>query len=408
MTENKEKKPFFVRAGYECDLLMSFVCFLTVASGLMMSLCYVQVISIPYPLQMLPAVMVPLFVLIRRLRIKNITMIIAHALAVVIFMTFFYEISGHNYGGTVYITISLVLNVIYSMVQRYTSKSIRVGNEGVIFSLVLHVFFFLLLVIVKRTDMLIYLTLNAVLLITCYFVARQLNVFEDKYFHNMHSRTQAVDDVRKQNHYTILIIVFGIIFSVVVMIFFPTSIITNILRKLIYGILWLLSKILPNGPKENEEDSFGDAMSMMDQETMDEGKSSLLVTVLANIALAILAILFFYLLITTLIAIFKRFRHADDVEKTRQSDAVVDIIESVDPKKKSSGAASSHDFGSGYEKEIRKKYYRTVKKAMKQGAAVKNSSSPGQIEDLIQQKGDPSISELTSLYESIRYNKKEN
>ena len=63
------------------------------------------------------------------------------------------------------------------------------------------------------------------------------------------------------------------------------------------------------------------------------------------------------------------------------------------------------DFGSGYEKRIRKKYYQKVKHAMAKGVQIKNSSSAKQIEKLIRNSGDKSITELTEKYEEVRYNR---
>ena len=51
-------------------------------------------------------------------------------------------------------------------------------------------------------------------------------------------------------------------------------------------------------------------------------------------------------------------------------------------------------------------YYKTVQKSIHAGTKVDPSYTPKQIESVLKQNGDQSISELTSLYESVRYSEK--
>ena len=97
---------------------------------------------------------------------------------------------------------------------------------------------------------------------------------------------------------------------------------------------------------------------------------------------------------------------SDEKVIENENDAVIDIIEKTVPKK-AGRKRLSRDFGTGEEAQIRKKYYQTVSRAIRAGVPVKDSSSPRQIEEMLLEKGDPSISELTSRYESVRYNKRE-
>ena len=60
----------------------------------------------------------------------------------------------------------------------------------------------------------------------------------------------------------------------------------------------------------------------------------------------------------------------------------------------------------GYEREIRKKYYKTVQKAIRSGTRIDPSYTPEQIETALKENGEPSIAELTSQYESVRYSQK--
>ena len=403
MTEQREKKPFFVSTGFFVDFLMASIFFLTICSALMVTLCYVQVIKLAYLFQVTPFIMVFVFTLIRRLRIGNLPMIALHAISLIPFTIVFYYLSGRDSAGTVFICVSLILNACYSMFQRYKVEHILVHPDGVAFSIAIHVCIFALFVAFKRTDFLIYIAMNAVLIVTFYFIARQLNVFEERYFHALHSTTQAVDSVRKQNNMTILIIVGCIIFSVLVLLVFPMDVLYSIIRMMLYGIIWLISK-LPSMklPKEDGET----ANQKLPEDFSDGEGNSTFIKILGYVILAFIAILVFYILVTTIIELFKKFRHPEQIDKVKQDDSVIDIIESIDPKKKKKQENDRLDFGTGYEREIRKKYYNTVRKAMRRGAKVKNSSSPMQIQTLLQKKGDRSIAELTSKYIAVRYNKK--
>ncbi len=114
-----------------------------------------------------------------------------------------------------------------------------------------------------------------------------------------------------------------------------------------------------------------------------------------------------YLTISAIRLFIKMFRQAEETERVVENESVVDIIENLTPKKSHVFRNEKKDFGSGEEKEVRKKYYRTVQKAIYSGADIRSSSSPKQIESVLKEKGDQSISELTSRYQSVRYGKKE-
>ncbi|MBO4474974.1 MAG: hypothetical protein J5750_08720, partial [Clostridiales bacterium] len=119
------------------------------------------------------------------------------------------------------------------------------------------------------------------------------------------------------------------------------------------------------------------------------------------------------IVIVFLVAVFKAFRmflrlfHAERPSEIVRSsdDAVVDLIE--DFCEDEEPRSSEKDFGDGYEQEIRKKYYKTVQKAIHSGTRIDPSYTPEQIESALKENGDSSISELTSRYESVRYGKKE-
>ena len=61
------------------------------------------------------------------------------------------------------------------------------------------------------------------------------------------------------------------------------------------------------------------------------------------------------------------------------------------------------NFGSGYERRIRKRFYDKTRRAMKKGLPVADSSTPGQIEAVLLANGDNDIITLRKEYEKVRY-----
>ena len=88
-----------------------------------------------------------------------------------------------------------------------------------------------------------------------------------------------------------------------------------------------------------------------------------------------------------------------------EDENLVDTIEDIQPEKRQS-FTRSHNFGKGYERRIRKQFYDKTRRAMKKGLPVSNSSTPGQIENVLLAGGDREISELRKEYEKVRYGKK--
>ncbi|MBR3057795.1 MAG: hypothetical protein IKG93_07470 [Clostridiales bacterium] len=403
MTELSRKKSLFVSYNIGVDLLMSFVFFFTTSSLGVFLLCYVHVIRTTYTAMCTAALMVPVYCLIRRLRIEFFPMLFLHLLASACYLIVMYFSFGKNtvaISNVIFLGFILLANILYSLKQRLMPSNSRVKNDGLLFSLILHFLLFLVFSFTGYHFRQPMIMTNSILMITAYFIARQFGVFEEKYFHNIHSATQPVSSIKKQNRMLVVIIVGGIVFSVVMLALFPTSQVLKLLDQLMRIIGGWLSRFFKEPEVKPEENELEEEIK---NEIEDGVGTSTLTNILATISVVIVAICLFIFIVTMVRLILKQFRKAEHVEKTIENDAVTDVIESLEVKKKS---VFHQDFGEGYEKEIRKKYYQRVTKAIKKGLPIKNSSSPHQIEKIIKRSGDPSISELTSQYESVRYNKK--
>ena len=138
---------------------------------------------------------------------------------------------------------------------------------------------------------------------------------------------------------------------------------------------------------------------------MSDGKDPILLKIIVLVVFLFLIVTFFISLVAAIRAFIAKYSTADDNKAADSDGAVIDLIENVD---KSGRTRKDHiDFGKGYEKEIRKKFYHKVRKGMKAGLPIGKTSSPRQIERVLASEGDASISPLTDSYEKVRYGKED-
>ena len=126
---------------------------------------------------------------------------------------------------------------------------------------------------------------------------------------------------------------------------------------------------------------------------------------LTNVVLTIIAIVGVIILLGIIMIIATRviknsIKYAE--KNDAGDDSIIDIIESIGSMK-NKFARKNRDFGSGYERRIRKQFYDKTRNAMKKGLPVGDSSTPGQIETVLLDYGDEEISALRQEYEKVRY-----
>ncbi|MBR5426590.1 MAG: hypothetical protein IK106_08700 [Clostridiales bacterium] len=410
MTDNPEKQRF-VSDYLVIEIMTSLMACFTMISVEVMCLVYFIVEDMNYAHLCLGAIPCVAFVLIRRLRISQPLMLALHLLAGVVYVTGFYFIflegKGQAIGCTVFIGISVFALFMHSLTHRYSRKTRHVTFDNLVVLLSVHTVLLFIITIMGALDRNFYVLLDAIVIVGLHFAARQLDVFDTKYYHNLHSSTQPIKSMKSQNHYTIVLIFGGIGFALILLLFMPIETISTVVQVVIGAIFTFFGTIIGwfqklLAPSAGEYNNQGAEMVHPDTEGYEPSDTAMIITVIIVVALALA---FFFIFISTLRKLIKRFRVAEGTEKVVENNVVIDIIEDVP--KKNKGLLSRHDFGEGYEGKIRKKYYHTVTRAMKNGITVKAATSPRQIEEQIKEKGDPSISELTSLYESVRYNKKD-
>ncbi|MBO4687827.1 MAG: hypothetical protein J5636_04880 [Clostridiales bacterium] len=396
-----EKKSRFVSYQLITDLFASLIFAFSVLTLVRMAVLYEGVIDLRYRHLFSVVILAEIFVFVRRLRIKLIPMVLLHILPIAGYLFAMYGIltlEGRRGipSSLIYLGFMATLNLIYSMFWRFKLTSISsVTHDLFVASMALH----LILVIISRGSLRQSVMLNVFLIVCAYLIARQLYTFDTKYYHNTQSGTQAVKQAKQQNYLTIFFISGGIVLALLLLTTIPISSITSSLRSIFVMIGRFFSRVLP------EESEFEEETMEYPESSEGGGGEPVFVQILFVLFSVVIVVAF-------LIAIFKAFcmfvqkfhmEGPPDISKGEE-DAVVDIIEEIFEEEESH--SSEKDFGEGYEREIRKKYYKTVQKAIRSGTRIDPSYTPEQIETALKENGEPSISELTSQYESVRYSQK--
>ena len=417
MTDKKQKGPRFVSSGLVVDLLLSISTAITLTSLESISLYYLTIANIYYSHLISTTIVCAAFVLIRRLRIPQVLMIGLHFVAggIYLYLLYLFNMRFHKNptASVICIGICVFFLFIHSMLHRYAHRSKHVAFDTLIVTLSIHAVILIGFIVMQSPYGAFYTLLNAIFIVILYCVARQIDVFETRYYHNLHSSTQPVRSIRTQNIYSIFLIFGGIGLALAILLVLPVDAIAKVFQNFAYLVFGLIGRFIEwinsggtTADPGDEEADWTDLLNKLQAQDAEKSEPSPFSVVLTMIIFGILFVLLFVFLIKTLILIMKHFRHEEGEEKVVENDAVVDIIEEV-PKTKLAPSLSRQDFGEGYEGKIRKQYYQRVARAMKKGLKVKPSTSPRQIEEEIKNQGDPSISELTSLYESVRYNKRQ-
>lgn len=408
---DKAKKSRFVSDYLVIDIMSSLMVCFSVISVAVIGLVYFTVSALSYRHLCTLTFVSVAFVFLRRLRIPQFLMIASHFIAGALYLAlyYYYILDGtpELLGATIFMGTCVFALFIHSMTYRYSKKTRHILFDNLVVFLSVHSVLIFTLVVMGATGKTFYILLDSIMLVVLHFAARQLDVFDTKYYHNLHSSTQPIKSMKSQNHYSIFLIFGGIMFALILLLFMPVETISAFIQGVIGAVFSFLGYILNLLNKwahgsGSEYNNHGAELVQPDAENYEPSDASMIITIIIIVAIALLL---FFIVINAIRRLIKRFQLAEGSEKViERNDAVIDIIEEVPKTKKISG--KHLDFGEGYEGKIRKQYYNTVTRAIRKGITVKKGTSPRQIEQQIKEKGDPSISELTSLYESVRYNKK--
>ena len=246
-----------------------------------------------------------------------------------------------------------------------------------------------------------FLVINAVIIAMLFLVMRQLAVFDKKYDHSIRKKSQSTLMLKKQNYITVVFLLLIVLLTFGVILIFPYSSVFSLFWKIndgfwkVFGwVMALLSKI-----------DTGDIDSDIVEETVNYGmdaEENPMAMAILTVASVVGVLIILLVIIFALIRGLKKALKYAEANNSDGDDSVIDIIENIGPLKKMF-SGRNRDFGTGYERRIRKQFYDKTRNAMKKGLPVGDSSTPGQIEAVLNAYGDEEISALREEYENVRY-----
>lgn len=436
-----EKPALDYRDSLISEILLSLIMCLTILS--LMIICksynFLGRVYIKYYTPFTILLLVVAQVFIRRSKLNNIFLIIlAHAASAVAFYFAVIFIPVLEFGNSVpnrnYLILSLAFVTLYSIAYRLKPKFTARDVEIIVLPIAIHVVGYLFIVVenldiiygptivngkevAKRMDLqtlaaryyyLQNLIIHALIIAALFIVMRQIAVFEADNYYSLQKATGSSKYLKKQNYKTVILLVLVFVVSLGVLEFFPYASFIDLLNWVIRGIVAVLVLLRflfrDNGPDTDLE---------IEEETEDEelifeeAKDSLLVNAIAIILVVAVLLALLYVIFKAVIALVKNMpKNRKAAEELSSDDKLIDTIEDITPDRKSAGS-QSHDFGSGYERRVRKRFYEKTRRAMKQGLPVSDASTPGQIETVLLAGGDKEISSLKLEYEKVRYGKQD-
>lgn len=292
----------------------------------------------------------------------------------------------------------ILFNLIGSLSCVFRPKRSLIETTNIIFCVLINYFTYFGLELLDSDIVDINLStflINVFLAFLAYFIGRQLYEFEQNYYHSIRSSTIPVTQIRMQNYKTIFIILIGFFVALIGLFFAPLEAITKLI---IAWLKYLFALLIKDEKSVQISEDLQFSPSEFEPGAVEAPKYvDILLIIFGSIIIVILIYLSVGFIINELHKAKTKFY------KRVQDDYVTDEIEKLSHTSKHK--SKKHDFGEGYEKSIRKKYYLTIKRAISKGVKINPSDSPDQISGAIVKETGRSIDELTTEYKKVRYNK---
>ncbi|MBN1891453.1 MAG: hypothetical protein JW780_01620 [Clostridiales bacterium] len=358
------------------------------------------VIAVPYVL-FLPAV---LFFFLRRisLRLWKMLLFFSIAAALPMLILFFRPLSE-----AIFITSSSFLMALIALSARYKQPdSVKVGFDQFGASMFTHGFLLAISGIpVFDSDLRYYLLVHALLSVCIFFLARQHYIFETTYGHIANSPTQPSAAVRSRHNRVILLLSLFSLLIVPVVVLFPYRVLSdfllNVLQWIIAGLAFIFMQLRRLNLIPDTDKVEPIPLEQIYEETSDSTFSRVM-EIFFDVISVIAVILFLYFSVRVIFRfIITMYRRSKDSPDTRPDDLVVDEIFSI--QKKKLRKKRRQYFGEGEEKEVRKKYYHFVRRAIRSGVSVKPSDAPEEIRDAVSAVLGEHFNALSLRYEKYRY-----
>lgn len=295
---------------------------------------------------------------------------------------------------------------IVSLTRRYSHhERSSVSFETLGISATIHALLLVMCATFPSGNLPYILLAHALISLCLFFSARQKYAFETAYGHIANSPTQPSGSVKRQNTLVLILLCIFSFAVIPLVVFFPYSILYSFLLVAVSWILMGLTAIynflmsLGVFPEMTEADPV--IKEIEDTSTSSGILSVILEYALLIIALAVFSMFLFYGIKKIIVFIIARYRRALPGKLPFQADLIHDEIISLE--KKRVKRFRRMDFGKGEEKEVRKLYYKSVKKEIRSGAVITASQSPGEISQIVKKSSGNDLTKLTSRYEQVRY-----
>ena len=392
------------------EAILSLIIALTIMSWLLIIRATNEFVKISPVSQYLPLILVLIHFLIRR---KILNLLPCFVATVAVSITFylvliFVPFTGHGASGAnmFYLGANVFAFTVFS-VQYRLRPLLKAGDTNLLLFAVLSLPpFGILYFFTMRSDIFNLFIWNCVASGVLYLFLRQFAVFESRYYHSISKSSVPLKQLKKQNYKTgiYLSVIFMILFTILTLI--PILMFSDVLHQLFLSVLPVLITGLFALFNFLGSILLGDDTIAAPEENnylREKAEDSPWVLVLAYymaVAILLIAIHLIPKAISMIIQSAPKYRKQTS---TTDDGLIVDTIEDINPDKKLHKVR--HNFGEGYERKIRKKFYTKTRNAMKEGLPVSSSSTPGQIETVLLTEGDSEISKLRTEYEHVRYSK---
>lgn len=395
-----------VRDSLLAEIMLSVIMGITLLSCLVVIKSYIDIINVSMYMQFVPLLMSAVHVLIRRTAIRSQLLIfILHLVSDVLFFFIVTAIPALQYGNSlanrIYLIAILTAFTLFSLFYRLKPAFAASDAQFIFFPAVIHIVFYLLYVIAGQEKYSRNIIIHALIIAVIYIIMRQIAVFDAKFYHSIHKSSKPIALLKRQNNRTIAGLIVIIAVALLALTVFPTEWLSTIVLTCVKAIgrfiIFLISLITMNSKDDSMVTIPAQAVELPEEAGEMNPYLDIFVRMLAFFILSAVTIL-------VINAIRKLVRNAPKYKKNEvaESDALTDTIEDIRPEKKSF-MTKGLDFGTGYERKIRKQFYNKTRRAMKKGLPVSNSSTPGQIENVLLSAGDREISGLRKEYEKVRY-----
>ncbi|MBR3279787.1 MAG: hypothetical protein IKG01_12930 [Lachnospiraceae bacterium] len=396
-----------VRDSLVAESLLSVIMGITILSLMLLVKSYVEMIDVGMYPAFVTLIVPVLHTVVRRTRINS--QFLLFLLHVAVSASFFFiaiNIPFLQFGSSLpnrlYLAAILTGLTLFSLFYRIRPTFTAGDTELIIFPALIHVIFYLLYAIAGKGDYAHVLIIHAIIIAILFIIMRQLAVFDSKFYHSIHKISRPNALLKRQNYKTIAGLIVVIAVSLGVLAIFPVEAVSDLLKAGIVALFDLIASLITLKEPDYEID-LSDPLSEVG-DLGEEGQINPWIDMIGTVLAVILIIVVIYLVLRGLLILIQNAPKITKGKNNEENSNLIDTIEDIRPDKRSA-ISRSLDFGTGYERRIRKQFYNRTRRAMKKGLPVTPASTPGQIETVLQANGDNDFAALRQEYEKVRYGK---